>query len=452
MPDVYAISSFDDTACDALLFYHYMDQKKNMARVPDLWDVLVIGGGPAGMMAAGRAAECGARVLLIEKNDTLGKKLLLTGGGRCNLTNAEFDTRKFLEKFKGDGKFLFSTFSQWNVSDTLDFFHARGMETKTEKEHRVFPISDRAQSVRDVLATYMRTGRVTIMSNSPVSDILVSHAPTPIIQGVLLRDKKEIYARAVILATGGSSHQETGSTGEGFAWLKKIGHAITPPAPSLVPVAVKDPWVKKLAGISCADVTISVFQNKEKQKTDRGKILFTHFGISGPVVLHMSKTIGELLKTGEVIVSLDMLPSLNHERLDTALQELFKEHSNKKIGNSLSALIPAALVPIIIAQCKIRPETVANSVTREERLRIIACLKDLPIHADKLLGMDKAIITSGGVSLKEIDPKTMCSRLFPNLYIVGDMLNIDRPSGGYSLQLCWSTGFVAGNAAGKSVL
>ncbi|MCR4323291.1 MAG: NAD(P)/FAD-dependent oxidoreductase [Candidatus Azambacteria bacterium] len=430
-----------------------MNSKKDpTATPPAIWDVVVVGGGPAGMMAAGRAAEHGARVLLLEKNDTLGKKLLLTGGGRCNLTNAEFDTRKFLEKLKDDGKFLFSTFSQWDVSKTLEFFHTHGMETKIEDAQRVFPMSNRAQSVWDVLIEYMRAGGVTIMSNSPVRDLLVSRTPSPTITGVLLRTNKEVLARTIIIATGGSSHPETGSTGEGFTWLKKIGHVITEPTPSLVPVVIKDPWIKKLAGIALADAQISVFQNMVKQKTDRGKILFTHFGISGPVVLHMSKKIGELLKTGEVIVSIDVLPSLNQEQLDITLQNTFTEHSNKKIGNSLSTLIPAALVPIILAQCAIQPETVCNSITREERLRLISHLKNIPVHADKLLGMDKAIITSGGVSLTEIDPKTMRSRIFPNLYLVGDILNIDRPSGGYSLQLCWTTGFVAGDAAGKNSL
>lgn len=419
-------------------------------RTDKIWDVIVIGGGPAGMMAAGRAAECGARVLLIEKNDTLGKKLLITGGGRCNLTNAEFNTRKFLEKFKKDGKFLFSPFSQWTVKNTLNFFNARGMSTKIENEQRVFPASDNARSVWDVLVKYMREGGVTVMSDSPVRDLIVSSEPTPIIQGVTLHNKEKIYAQAVILAVGGSSHPETGSMGDGFAWLKKLGHSITTPTPSLVPIAIKNLWVKQLTGVSLADVKISVIQNGVAYNTERGKILFTHFGISGPAALHASKAIDELLKTGEVVISLDILPALNNEQLDATLQNLFKTHNNKKIVNSLNALIRSALSPVIIAQCKINPETVCNSITREERLRLIARLKNLPMRADQLLGVDKAIITSGGVSLEEIDPKTMRSRLFPNLYIIGDMLNIDRPSGGYSLQLCWTTGFVAGTAAGKN--
>lgn len=417
-----------------------------------IWDVIVIGGGSAGMMAAGRAAECGARVVLIEKNDTLGKKLLITGGGRCNLTNAEFNTRKFLEKFKDDGKFLFSAFSQWSAQDTLNFFNTRGMATKIENEQRVFPASDSARSVWDVLVEYMREGGVTVVSDSPVLDIIVSHESAPKVAGVILRNGKEIHANAVIVAVGGSSHPETGSAGDGFVWLKKLGHNITIPAPSLVPIAIKDSWVKQLSGVSIVDIKISAIQNGVVRDTNRGKILFTHFGISGPAVLHMSKAIGELLKTGGVVISLDVLPSFNNEQLDVALKDIFKKHSNKKIRNSLDTIIPSALAPIIIAQCKINPETVVNSITHEERLRLITSLKNLPMRADKLLGADKAIITSGGISLEEIDPKTMRSRLFSNLYIVGDMLNIDRPSGGYSLQLCWTTGFVAGTAAGKSVL
>ena len=474
------------------------------SKTDNIWDVIVIGGGSAGMMAAGRAAECGARVALIEKNDTLGKKLLITGGGRCNLTNAEFNTRKFLEKFKDDGKFLFSAFSQWSVQDTLNFFNTRGMATKIENEQRVFPASDSARSVWDVLVKYMREGGVTVISDSPVSDIIVSRASMPkatrerrersshrmmatrerrershdsakasldcvlcanrkalgqngssrrmTATGVILRDGKEIHANAIIVAAGGGSHPETGSAGDGFAWLKKLGHNIAIPTPSLVPVAIKDSWAKQLSGVSIADVKINAIQNEIVHNTNRGKILFTHFGISGPAVLHMSKAIGELLKSGEVVMSLDILPSLNNEQLDIALKDLFKKHSNKKIRNSLDSIIPSALAPIIIAKCKINPETVVNSITREERMKLIACLKNLPMRADKLLGADKAVITSGGVSLEEIDPKTMRSRLFPNLYIIGDMLNIDRPSGGYSLQLCWTTGFVAGTAASKNIL
>jgi predicted Rossmann fold flavoprotein len=412
------------------------------------WDTIIVGGGPAGMISAGKAAENGARVLLIEKNETLGKKLLITGGGRCNVTNSEFDVRKFLERFKDDGKFLFSAFSQHSVKDSLDFFHKRGMETKVENELRTFPVSDRSQSVLDVLLDYMREGGVEILSNSPVVGIAMEENK---VIGVILKNKKVLHADNVIIATGGASLPETGSTGDGFAWLNNIGHTIIPPTPSLVPVAIKDKWIESLAGISLTDIKISIFQNDKKQLSKKGKILFTHVGLSGPTILNMSKDIGDLLKYGPVIVSLDILPSEDNGTLNTKLQELFKEHDKKKFRNAIANIVPAKLAPIIVDLSLIDPEKECNSITREERIKLINLLKGIPMQVDKLLGVDKAIITSGGVSLDEVDFKTMSSRLFPNLYLVGDILNIDRPSGGFSLQLCWTTGIVAGDSSTKSL-
>ena len=420
-----------------------------MKKDETLYDVAVVGGGPAGMMAAGRGAEMGAKVILIEKNESLGKKLLITGGGRCNLTNAEFDTRKLLEKFKGDGKFLFSAFSRFSVTEALDFFHKHGVETKIENEERVFPVSDDVRTVFNALLKYMKRHKVEIILNSPAAQILISKDDKSEISGVKLKSGKEILARKVIIATGGISRPETGSTGDGFAWLRKIGHTIIEPTPSLVPIEVKDDWVKKLASLSLADIKITTLQNEVKQDTGRGKILFTHFGLSGPAILNMSKDIGELLKYGEVTISLDIFPSQDHGMLNAKLQEIFKERQNKKLKNSLSAIIPSALASAVVELSKINPEKQCNGITREERLALVDILKNIPIRADKLLGSDKAIVSSGGVSLDEVDFKTMSSRLFPNLYLIGDILNISRPSGGYSLQLCWTTGFVAGNSAGN---
>ncbi len=408
------------------------------------WDVIIVGGGPAGMMAAGRAGEKGAKVILIEKNKTLGKKLLITGGGRCNVTNYEFDNRKLLEKFKDDGKFLFSTFSQWSVKETLDFFHTKGMETKVENELRVFPISNSAQSVWNVLVEYMQKNNVTVLSNSPVVEIVRENNK---LVGVKLKNSKIIRGSSIIIATGGTSRPETGSTGDAYLWLKNIGHKIIEPTPSLVPIAVKDIWIKRVAGVSMTDIKITIFQNNKKQNTQIGKILFTHIGVSGPTILNMSKDIGELLKYGSVTISLDLLPKENYETLNIKLQELFKEHDKKKLQNALANLIPSAITPIIVELSNINKEIKCNSVSRGERLKLVHLLKNIPLQVEKLLGVEKAIITSGGVSLDEVDFKTMRSRLFPNLYLVGDILNIDRPSGGYSLQLCWTTGFVAGTFA-----
>ncbi|KKW10954.1 MAG: HI0933 family protein, partial [Parcubacteria group bacterium GW2011_GWA2_49_9] len=404
-------------------------------------------GGPAGMMSAGRAAELGARVILIEKNDTLGKKLLITGGGRCNVTNAEFDVRTFLSKFKGSDKFLFSTFSKWGVKETLDFFNARNMETKIEAEKRAFPKSEKAQSVWDVLVEYMKQGKVMVLSNSPVAEI---QSDARIVTRIRLLNGKEIRARSYIIATGGTSRPETGSTGDGFTWLRKLGHKVTEPDSALVPIAVKDAWVKRLQGVSLQNIKLTSFQNGVKQEVKKGKILFTHFGVSGPTVINMSKDIGELLKYGEVVLSLDLLPKLDYGMLNTKLQEIFKEEHTKKFKNSLKSLLPSALSPIIVELSGINADTKCNSITREERLKLVKLLKDIPMKVKGLLGADKAIVTSGGVALDEVDFKTMRSRLFSNLLLVGDILDIDRPSGGYSLQLCWTTGFVAGTEAGKN--
>lgn len=408
-----------------------------------LWDVAVIGGGPAGMMAAGRAAERGAKVILIEKNSILGKKLLITGGGRCNVTNAELDTRKLLDKFKENNKYLFSAFSQWSVKETLDFFHTRSMETKEEAEKRVFPVTNKAESVWNVLVEYIKKNGVTILSKTEVTGFKKDGEA---VTAVTLKNKKEIRARSFILATGGKSHPETGSTGEGFEWLSRVGHTIVEPEASLVPVTLRDEWTKKLSGVSLQNIKISLLQNDIKQSSVTGKILFTHVGVTGPTILNLSQEVRELLKYGEVKISLDLFPTLDHGMFNQKLQDLFKEHSNKKLKNSLSNLITPALCPAIIELSGILPETWSNSITREERMHLIALLKNVPLHVKGLLGVEKAIITSGGVKLDEVDFKTMSSRHVPNLYLVGDVLDIDRPSGGYSLQLCWTTGFVAGNS------
>lgn len=414
------------------------------------YDVAVIGGGPAGMMAAGRAAECGARVVLLEKNASLGAKLLITGGGRSNVTNAEFDRNIFLGKFKDAAKFLFSPFAAFGVQDALDFFHTHGMPTKIEAEKRVFPASDSAQSVWDALVGYMREGEVTVLSGMEVTGLERADGK---ISGIRLKNGDLVNARAYILATGGKSRPETGSTGDGFLWLREIGHTIIEPRPALVPFRVRELWVHALSGVSFPDVKLTVFQNGTQQENRRafpprrGKILFTHFGLSGPLVLNMSQDIGEFLQYGEVTVSLDLIPHKNIGELDAHVQALFVPNKNRRIKNSLEGFVPPLLVPALLSLAGIDPEKPVHSVSREERLALARSLKDLRMTVTGLLGEDKAIVTSGGVALEEVDFKNMRSRLYPNLYLVGDILDIDRPSGGYSLQLCWTTGSVAGIAA-----
>ncbi len=405
-------------------------------------DVVVIGGGPAGMMAAGRAAERGLSVLLLEKNPGLGKKLLITGGGRCNVTNNKTEVRTMLAKYKGNDQFLFSAFAQFSVADALAFFNSRGMATKEENDGRIFPVSDSARSVWDVLVKYMKMGKVKVQTGSEVASL--SSGKELLIK---TKDKKEIVTRSVIVATGGTSRPETGSTGEGLRWLKKLGHTIIENDFALVPVALSDAWAKTFGGVTLADIKLTTFQNGQKQSSAKGKLLFTHFGISGPTVLNMSREIGELLKYGEVVIELDLFPKTDLGALRKKLQALLVEESNKKLKNVLNKLVPAALVSALLGIANINGETANHSVSTEARKKLVTLLKAVPLHVSGLLGADKAIVSSGGVALEEVNFKTMQSRLVPNLYLVGDVLNIDRPSGGYSLQLCWTTGFVAGSSA-----
>lgn len=419
-----------------------------------LWDVVVIGGGPAGMMSAGRAAERGLRVLLLEKNSHLGKKLLISGGGRCNFTNHKLDIRVMLESYKSAAKFLFSPFSQFGVAETIDFFALYGMPSKTEAEGRMFPQSDSSQSVLDALCLYMQKGNVSIRTNTEVAEIKYLSAEKHI--HISLKTAEVITAKKCIISTGGISHPETGSTGEGFKWLKNLGHTIAATDFSLVPIRLSDTWVAKVAGVTLQDIKLTSYRNNIKQKSYIGKLLFTHVGISGPTVLNMSRDVGDLLAIDEgtaysteknnVTLLLDIFPKQDIHEIRKQLHDILAKQSNKAIKNALPLLIPPALSDVVLHECGINPDTPGHSVRTEQRKAIVALIKAWPLRVDGLLGKDKAIISSGGVILSEIDFKTMQSRIIPLVYVVGDMLNIDRPSGGYSLQLCWTTGYVAGNS------
>jgi len=408
-----------------------------------MWDVVVIGGGPAGMMTAGRAASRHKKVLLLEKNDGLGKKLLITGGGRCNVTNNKQDDRQMLAKYKGNDQFLFSAFSKWNVTNTIDFFNSRGMETKEENEGRIFPVSNSAQSVQDVLYTYMKEHGVVIHKSSSAAKITKEKDGTFLIT---TKSANVLRTHKIVLATGGVSRPETGSTGDGFKWMKKFGHTVIENDFALVPIALTDAWVKKVSGVTLTDIKLTTFQHNAKQESYKGKLLFTHTGISGPTVLNMSRDVGELLKYGDVVISLDLFPSKDNGKLKNELQTILVSESNKKIKNVLSHLIPSSLVSHVLSLAQIDGDTFCHSIRSEERLTLVETVKTIPLHVKGLLGKDKAIVSSGGIPLTEIDTKTFESKIVPGLYLVGDVLNIDRPSGGYSLQLCWTTGQVAGES------
>ncbi len=419
----------------------------------DIWDVAVIGGGAAGMMAAGQAAASGARVVLIEKNTLLGKKLLITGGGRCNVTNAEKNPRVFLSKFNSKGKaadqFLFSPFSRHGVSDSLSFFNTRGLATKVEARERVFPVTDSAESVWEVFQDFLADGSVHVIKGTNVKNIASKDG---LITHVTLVNDQRINAHAYILATGGLSRPDTGSTGDGFTWLTSLGHTVAKPDPSLVPLTVKDEWVAPLSGLSLPDITLSLVEEGKKVLKQSGGMVFTHQGISGPAVLNLSKDVGERLPYGPVLLSLDLRPKDSVEDMNIILQDAIAAEPNRKIRNILSSLMPSALVSVVVKDARVLEDTPAHSITREQRITLGGCIKNISIHVKGRLGFEKAIIASGGVDLTEIDTRTMRSKILSNLYVIGDLLNIDRPSGGYSLQLCWTSGTVAGQSAAQDAL
>jgi predicted Rossmann fold flavoprotein len=406
-------------------------------------DVAVIGGGPAGMMAAGRAAERGASVVLLERNPTLGKKLLLTGGGRCNIFHAEFDTHRLVEKYGKKGKALFSTFAQFDAQATRDFFETRGLPIKVEAEQRAFPVSDKADDVLRTMVQYMALHGVQVRTGAIVTKL---EAADHTITKAILKNTAVIADR-FILATGGTSRPETGSTGDGFLWMHDLGHTVHHPDPALVPVRLKDPWAAGLAGISLTNAKITVIQDGKAMASRSGKMLFTHLGISGPLVLNMSRSIGELLKKGDVMLHLDLFPAMDLGALDRSLLDTVERGKNKMIKNAFGDSVPPRLGLAVLNIAGISPETPLHQWTRDQRLAFARLLKALPLTVAGLLGSDQAIVTGGGVDLREIEFKTMRSKLYDNLFLAGDILDFDRSSGGFSLQICWTTGFVAGSSA-----
>jgi predicted Rossmann fold flavoprotein len=409
------------------------------------WDVIVIGGGPAGMMAAARAGERGRRVLLLEKNERPGKKLAITGGGRCNVTNNKPDVRTMLESYKEAGKFLFSTFTQFGVIETIDWFASRDVPFHEENEGRLFPVTNSAETIRETLLAEMKKWGVTMRTGVAVADIFHDSVRGTFI--ITLANREVLRGNTCIIATGGTSKPETGSTGDGFVWANSLGHTVHQNDLSLVPLALNDAWVVRVSGVTLGDIKISAYTNGKKRLSRLGKLLFTHIGVSGPAILNMSSEIRELLIEGAVTLELDLFPKIDEGTLRTQINEHLSTHSNRQLHNVLAELLPHALVTIILELLSLAGETPGHSVRSEDRAKLVAFLKHFPLSVKGLLGANKAIVSSGGVALTEIDFRTMGSRLIPGLFLIGDMLDIDRPSGGYSLQLCWSTGYVAGDHA-----
>ena len=408
------------------------------------YDVLVIGGGASGMMAALRAAERGKNVLLLEKNKELGAKLSISGGGRCNITNAEEDERLLLSHYGTADKFLHSAFSQFGVKDTFTFFESHGLPLVVQANNRAFPASERATDVVATLAGALKGAKVDVRTGVTVKKIIVADGR---IERVMT-SAGEFYAKSYILATGGVSHPETGSTGDGFSWLTELGHTVHKPTPTIVPLKVKEGWVKKLAGVSLPTAKITFLVGGEKKFSKTGPILFTHFGISGPTILNSAGKVADLLHEGSVSARIDLFPDTDQGTFDKKLTGLFDANKNKFLKNVLKEIVPPGTAPTLLSLIpSIDPETKVHSVTKESRRALGELLKRVPLTINGLMGFDRAVVADGGLPLTEVDMKTMRSQKIENLFVTGDLLHITRPSGGYSLQLCWTTGHVAGTHA-----
>jgi hypothetical protein len=408
-----------------------------------IWDLIIIGGGASGMMAGSIAGARGKNVLILDKNRDLGEKLKITGGGRCNITNSEPDLHKLLKVYGEGAPFLYTPFSIFGVKDTFDYFESRGLPLVVQARNRVFPVTEKAIDVYNVLRKDLEKYNVTIRNNCTVKKI---HKEDELIKSVET-NSGVYFAKSFILATGGMSHPETGSTGDGFKWLKDLGHEVKDSSPNIVPIAVGDEWVKSLAGVSLSFMKITFYLEGKKQFSKTGKILFTHFGLSGPLILNSSKKVDDLLQQdGIVTACIDAYPDTNEGNLEDSIIKIFDMNKNKMLRTILKDIVPEGMTKAIeLMGSGIDFNTKVHSVTKEDRKKIVKLLKFMPIVITNLMGYERSVVADGGVSLKEIDMKTMTSKLYKNLYITGDLLNISRNSGGYSLQICWTTGYIAGN-------
>lgn len=423
-------------------------------------NVVVIGGGPAGMMAAIASAEQGNHVVLIEKMSSLGRKLLITGKGRCNITSS-LDMDEFIKNTPGNGRFLFSCYQEFTNQDIIDFLKKQGLDVKEERGNRIFPVTDKSLDVLKAFTKRLKELNISIKYNTSVEEILVEDNK---VIGVKINDKelsknvrnaenKIIKADKVVLATGGKSYPLTGSTGDGYELAKKLGHTITAIKPSLVPLETHNKKVcQEMQGLSLRNVKIQL-KDVEKNKViyeEQGEMLFTHFGVSGPTILSSSahlvryKNIEEKFAEKKIVLSIDFKPALTEEKLDARLLRDFDKQKNKQYKNSLDELLPQKLIPIVVERSKINPNKKVNEITKEERRNLVKLLKHFELEIKQFRPIDEAIITSGGVSIKEINPKTMASKLVEGLYFAGEIIDVDSYTGGFNLQIAYSTGYMAG--------
>ncbi len=405
--------------------------------------LVVIGAGPAGIMAAGKAAELGSEVLLLEKNSALGKKLSISGKGRCNVTNIG-DIREFIASFSDNGSFLYSSLHSFNNLMLIELLRELGVETKVERGGRVFPISDKASEIVDALKRYLIKNNVEINLSEAVQKIIIEKNR---VYGVLT-DKRMIKADRVILCTGGKSYPGTGSTGDGYKWAQEAGHTIVKIRPSLVPLNISEDWVKSLQGLSLKNVEVTLYEGKKKVHKEFGEMLFTHFGVSGPVILTISRIVTNKQSQPELFeIGINLKPALNEAELEKRIQRDFLKYQKKQIKNALNDLLPSKMIDVIIEQSAIEPEKYVHQLTKNERKIIRQKLTDLRLTVEGPRPLKEAIITAGGVSLKEVDPKTMESKIVRGLFFAGEILDIDAHTGGYNLQAAFSTGCAAGIAA-----
>lgn len=407
-------------------------------------NVIVVGGGAAGMMAAVFAARNGQNVQLLEKNEKLGKKLFITGKGRCNITNAA-DIEDLFTAVISNPKFLYSGFYSFTNQQVIDFFEELGVKTKIERGERVFPVSDHSSDVIAAFSRELKSLGVSVSLHTEVKELLCEQDK---VCGVLLTNGKKMKADAVIVATGGISYPSTGSTGDGYRFAKETGHRVTELLPSLVPMEVRQWYAKELQGLSLRNIEICITDGKKKLYEEFGEMLFTHYGVTGPVILSASSVVGKTLRKKELTLHIDLKPALSEEQLDKRILREFDANHNKQYKNSIDSLFPAKLKPVMIELSEIGPEKKVNEITKEERQRLVHLIKDFTMTLTGLRSYNEAIITKGGVSVKEIDPGTMESKKMKGLYFAGEVLDLDAMTGGYNLQIAWSTGYLAGMNAG----
>jgi len=413
--------------------------------------VIVIGGGPAGMFAAYFAAKNGHNVILLEQNEKLGKKLYITGKGRCNITNAS-DMEDLFKNVCSNPKFLYSAFYSYTNDQVIDFFETNGLATKIERGNRVFPVSDHSSDVINALNRALNAVGVEVMLRTKVKALNVQKMQDEdtttgrVIEAVVLENGKMLYADSVVIATGGFSYQSTGATGDGYRFAETTGHKLIPRTPSLVPFTTKEDWVPQLQGLSLKNVSLQIDRNGKKIYDDFGEMLFTHFGVSGPMILSASAAIKPEYLKEELSMYIDLKPALDMEQLDKRVLKDFEEAKNKQFKNSINKLLPAKMVPIIIELSGIDPDKKVNEISKEERKNLVSLLKKLPLTITGLRGWNEAIITKGGVSVKDVNPSTMESKKVAGLYFCGEVLDLDAMTGGYNLQIAWSTGYLAGSS------